>query len=94
MNERNVSWWTEEEFSQYVIDLLRRRKLLKTYENIIYCPKVFIINSILRTCFKKSQTSPVEAKDEWVKYLQIIDNYIEGKVVIKWRKGKYEIYEQ
>ena len=43
-----VSQWSEEEEREYVLDLLRRRNILREKDNVIYCHKAFIINSILK----------------------------------------------
>ncbi len=89
----SVSKWTEAEEREYIIDLLKRREILKFHENVIYCPKAFIINSILKMCFKKSRKKR-QTKEDWVRYLKIIDSYIKDKNVIKWRDGKFEVHEK
>jgi hypothetical protein len=88
-----VSQWTEQEEKEYIIDLLRRRNMLDQKDNVIHSEKAFVINSILKLCFKKSKKNR-QSKEEWLRYLKIIDSYIRDKTDIKWRSGKFEIYEK
>ena len=90
---RPVSKWTEEEERDYVIDLLNRRNILVEHDNVIHCKKAFIINSVLRMCFKKSRKKR-QSKEEWLRYLKIIDSYIRDKTDIRWKDGKFEVYEK
>jgi hypothetical protein len=90
---RPVSTWTEEEERDYVIDLLMRRNILIEEDNVIYCHKAFIINSVLKMCFRKSRKKR-QTKEDWLRYLKIIDSYIRDKTEIRWRDGKFEVYER
>jgi len=87
-----VSQWSEEEEREYVLDLLRRN-ILREKDNVIYCHKAFIINSILKRCFSRSRKK-TQTKEDWVRYLKIIDSYIKDKTVIRWKNGKFEVYEK
>ena len=88
-----VSQWSEEEEKEYVIDLLRRRSILREKDNVIYCEKAFIINSILKQCFRRSRKKK-QTKEDWVRYLKIIDSYIRDKTEIRWNDGKFEVYKK
>ena len=81
MNQ-SVSKWTEEEEREYVIDLLKRRDILQFHDN-----------SILKMCFRKSRKKR-QTKEDWIRYLKIIDSYIRDKNIIKWRDGKFEVHEK
>ena len=88
-----VSQWSEEDERNYVVDLLRRRSILREKDNVIYFEKAFIINSILKQCFRRSRKKK-QTKEDWVRYLKIIDSYIRDKTEIRWRDGKFEVYEK
>jgi len=90
---RSVSKWTEEEERNYVIELLTRRDMLTQKDNVIYCPKAFIINAVLKMLFKKSRKKR-QTKEDWLRYLKIIDSYIKDKTDIRWNNGKVEVYEK
>lgn len=87
-----VHTWSDEQEREYVIDLLKRRSVMHSEENVIYCEKAFVINSILKMCFRKSKKK-TQSKEQWVKYLTIVDSYIKDKTIIKWKNGKFEVYE-
>ena len=88
-----VSKWSEQEEKEYILDLLKRRDILREKDNVVYCHKAFIINSILKRCFKRSRKK-TQTKEDWVRYLKIIDSYIKDKTDIRWRNGKFEVYEK
>ena len=88
-----VSKWSEQEEREYVLDLLKRRDILREKDGVIYCEKAFIINSILKQCFRRSRKKK-QTKEDWVRYLKIIDSYIRDKTEIRWRDGKFEVYEK
>jgi len=90
---RPVSKWTEEEERDYIIDLLTRRNILTQKDNVIYCHKAFVINSVLKMCFKKSRKKR-QTKEDWLRYLKIIDSYIRDQTEIRWKGGKFEVYEK
>jgi len=86
--------WAEEDSRQYIIKFLYRENLIYAGDDeIINCPKIFMVNAILTSCFQLAKEKKI-SKEKWIKSLRVIDNYIKGLVEITWKEGQFEVHEK
>jgi len=85
--------WSYEEESMYIVEFLYKYKLIHSEENIIVCPKAFMVNSILQCCFRIARRETM-SKQKWIRNLRIVNNYISGTVDIVWKEGKFEVHKK
>jgi|TARA_R110000824_G_scaffold52075_2_gene144800 hypothetical protein len=90
--EYTTSLNTEERCREFVLDFIRNRGLIKSEDNLILSEKVFVVNAVLKWCYKsahqKKMTTPL-----WNKYKRALAQYIAGVVDIKWTENNFEIIE-
>ena len=82
----------EEQVREFVLEFIRTRSLISQHDNVILSEKAFVVNAVLRWCFKQA-THKKMTPSLWGKHKRTLAQYIAGVVDIKWADNKFEIVE-
>ena len=88
----NIPQDFEKRKHDYVLDFIRKKDLLNSEGNVVFSPKIFIINSVLRWCFDAVADKRM-SKAKWEKFSKLLAQYIAGTVDLKWNDGSLEVIE-
>lgn len=88
----NITKLFEEKKKKYVMDFIKEKNLTIQEENVIFAPKVFVVNSVLKWCLDNAVTKKIN-RAQWDKYKTIVAQYIAGIVDIKWNGSVFEVHE-
>ena len=88
----NISQDFEKRKHDYVLDFIRKKDLINSEGNVIFSPKIFIINSVLRWCLDAVADKKM-SKAKWEKFSKLLAQYIAGTVDLKWNDGSLEVIE-
>lgn len=67
-----------------IIDYVKRyEQCYRVEDNVIFSPKIFIINTVIQWCYDKIETEKMNP-NEMEFYLMAIQGFIEDKASISW----------
>ena len=70
-----------------IIEYVKRyEQCYRVEDNVIFTPKIFIINTVIQWCYNQLQTEKMKP-EEMNFYLMAIQGFIEGKTNLSWDKN-------
>ena len=73
----------------FVLDYLRKHKLVSHQDNLVCAPKAFVVNAVIRWAIaQKTMTTLQQGKLQ-----KMVAQYLAGVVELKWVKGKIKTVE-
>lgn len=67
-----------------IIDYVKRyEQCYRVEDNVIFTPKIFIINTVIQWCYNQLETKKMKP-EEMNFYLMAIQGFIEGKSNLSW----------
>jgi len=70
-----------------IIDYVKRyEQCYRVEDNVIFTPKIFIINTVIQWCYNQLETKKMKP-EEMNFYLMAIQGFIEGKTNLSWDKN-------
>ena len=78
---------------EFLRSLLSDKRCLSTEGNVLYCEKLFIINSIMNWLLVDLKNSAVSI-DEMKEQLVYINKYLDGEIDLYWDGGVLMYYEK
>ena len=67
-----------------IIDYVKRyEQCYRVEDNVIFTPKIFIINTVIQWCYNQLETKKMNP-EEMNFYLMAIQGFIEGKSNLSW----------
>ena len=61
----------------------RHEQCYRVEDNVIFSPKIFIINTVIQWCYNQLETKKMQA-NEMEFYLMAIQGFIEGNTSLSW----------
>lgn len=88
---KNKNELKENKIKAYVMEYIHENSLVKTIDNVVFVPKAFKCNGIIRWCIRKrSQRLITDAGIE--KHYKAMDRFIKGEIDLVWNpKGYVEV---
>jgi hypothetical protein len=69
---------------EFVQALLKDKRCLYDEDNILYCEKLFIVNSIMNQVYDKVAKGEMSVS-EMKKYLRYVNKYLDGELSLFWK---------
>ena len=70
-----------------IIEYVKRyEQCYRVEDNVIFTPKIFIINTVIQWCYNQLETKKMKP-EEMNFYLMAIQGFIEGKTNLSWDKN-------
>ena len=90
--EYKTSSHIDDQRREFVLDFIRQKDLIKSKDNLILSEKVFVVNAVLKWCYKKAHDKKMTPA-LWGKYKKMIAQYIAGIIDIQWTDNDFNVIE-
>jgi len=84
--------YIDEQRREFVLDFIKQKELIKSEDNLILSPKVFVVNAVLKWCYEKAHDKKMTPA-LWGKYKKMIAQYIAGIIDIQWTHNNFNVIE-
>ena len=74
---------------EVVLDYLRTHNLVSYKDNVIYAPKAFVVNAVIRWALAQKQMTTLQQG----KLQKMVAQYLAGVVELTWDNGKIQSVE-
>lgn len=78
---------------EFLITLLGDKRCLQIDGNVVYCEKMFMVNSVMKWLYASLIDDRINL-DIMQKHLLIINDYLDNKVELFWNRGELEFVER
>ena len=73
----------------FVLDYLRKHKLVSHKDNVVCAPKAFVVNAVIRWAMAQKTMTTLQQD----KLQKMVAQFLAGVVELKWVKGKIKTVE-
>ena len=77
----------------FLQSLLSDKRCLSREDNVLYCKKLFIVNSVMNWLLAELRESAVTI-DEMKEQLVYINRYLDDEIILYWENGVLMFYEK